>query len=75
MKRHRTTRIIQIIPANAWILEYQEAEGKPNTRVRAACFALHDDGEVVLMDVGEDGYVFEAAEMENFVRCYYGGGE
>lgn len=72
-KPHRTTRIIQIIPALGWTIEYDEGAEKRRVRVNAACFALHSDGEIVLMDIGVDGTVFEAAEMDNFVRCYYSG--
>lgn len=71
---HRSTRIIQIIPALGWTIEYKRDGGlRPNEKTNAACFALHSDGEITLMDAGLDGQVFEAAEMSNFVRCYYSG--
>jgi hypothetical protein len=71
---HRSTRIIQIIPALGWTIEYKREDGLgPNTKTNAACFALHSDGEIALMDAADDGQIFEAAEMSNFVRCYYSG--
>jgi hypothetical protein len=65
----RTTRIIQIIPATGWICVYRD--GETNVESEAACFALHEDGEIVLMDIGSDGYVAPADEASNFIRCYF----
>jgi hypothetical protein len=68
----RRTRIIQIIPAIGWVCEYSQGD-KPNEVSHAACFALHEDGEIVLMDLCSDGEISAADETSNFVKCEYRG--
>ena len=65
----RKTRIVHIIPATGWVCVYKD--GNSNIESEAACFALHEDGEIVLMDISSDGEVAAADEAENFVRCYF----
>lgn len=51
-------------------MTYRDAEGEIKERV--ICLGLTNEGEVVLMDIGGDGYVDEAMTACNFTGIHWG---
>lgn len=62
------TRIIQLMPAPDWYVEYSDSQGPIIDRV--LCLALQADGDVVFLDCDCHGCVDVVTHAGNFVRVF-----
>ncbi len=60
-------KIIQLIPTSDWIAEYEIDNGTIEECL-IAFIALNDDGEIIFIDLDEDGVWYAATENEYFKR-------
>lgn len=65
------SKIIQIIPAPA-NLKALYREGGVEITSLLLCIALKDDGDIVLIDIDNDGWIDEAESMANYAGVKWG---